>query len=140
MTQRQLVVYRRIVRTLGSTVAQHIQKALAPLKDQIASIATPRCDGRNGGAALSMLLARVHDERSKLTRTGKFDQPRESAPGSARNALCRRVGSARQYNVGELVTDRGSLHHANRSTRVRPGDGNDWTLVCKRGADGKDLR
>ena len=46
-----------------------------------------------------------------------------------------------QYNAGNLVTRAGSIFHANRSTRAKPGEGSaDWTLAVKRGADGKDAR
>jgi hypothetical protein len=44
-----------------------------------------------------------------------------------------------QYNEAQTVTDRGSTWHCNRSTRARPGDASaDWTLICKRGANGND--
>jgi len=50
------------------------------------------------------------------------------------------------YAKGDLVTHDGSLWHANHDLALgtglaAPGDGsNGWTLVVKRGRDGKDLR
>jgi len=46
------------------------------------------------------------------------------------------------YKPGNLTTHQGSLWHANVETRgVTPGDGNvAWTLIVKRGRDGKDAR
>lgn len=43
------------------------------------------------------------------------------------------------YVVGNVVTDDGSLWHAERSSiGMRPGDGSDnWTLCVKRGRDAK---
>ena len=40
------------------------------------------------------------------------------------------------YGQGDLVTHGGSIWHCNRSTKVKPGDGSDWQLAVKRGADG----
>jgi hypothetical protein len=47
---------------------------------------------------------------------------------------------ARECSPGDFVTHAGSLWHANATTRARPGTGPEFTLVCKRGADGKDGR
>lgn len=46
----------------------------------------------------------------------------------------------RLYKPGNLATHQGSLWHANVATRgVTPGAGNTaWTLIVKRGRDGKD--
>jgi hypothetical protein len=44
-----------------------------------------------------------------------------------------------KYEAGNFVTVDGSLFHCNMETTNRPGrDVGAWTLVCKRGADGKD--
>jgi len=46
-----------------------------------------------------------------------------------------------QYNPGQCVTSGGSIWHCNCSTRAKTGDSTgDWSLACKRGRDGKDLR
>src|SRR5262245_6135423 len=45
-----------------------------------------------------------------------------------------------KYEIGNFVTDGGSLFHCNHTTTNRPGKDPAWTLVCKRGADGKDGR
>jgi hypothetical protein len=46
------------------------------------------------------------------------------------------------YKPGNLTTHAGSLWHANVATKcVAPGDGNSaWTLIVKRGRDGKDAK
>lgn len=44
----------------------------------------------------------------------------------------------RIYRRGNFTTCSGSLFHANTTTTSRPGSSSDWTLCCKRGADGKD--
>ncbi len=42
------------------------------------------------------------------------------------------------YEVGDTTTSGGSLWHCNEQTAERPGEGKAWTLVAKRGRDGKD--
>ena len=43
-----------------------------------------------------------------------------------------------EYDVGEFVTDGGSVWHCNRKTKTRPSDGGEnWTLAVKRGRDGR---
>lgn len=45
----------------------------------------------------------------------------------------------KSYDVGNLVTWGGSSWHANEATTSKPGDGSkSWTLMVKRGRDGKD--
>ena len=45
------------------------------------------------------------------------------------------------YALGDVVTWGGSQWHCNEATSTKPGEGSkDWTLIVKRGRDGKDGR
>jgi hypothetical protein len=44
----------------------------------------------------------------------------------------------KQYDVGDVVTWAGSAFHCNGSTTSKPGESKDWTLMVKRGQDGRD--
>lgn len=45
------------------------------------------------------------------------------------------------YDLGDLVTWAGSSWHCNEPTTTKPGEGaKAWTLMVKRGRDGKDAR
>ena len=45
------------------------------------------------------------------------------------------------YDVGAFVTHGGSLWHSNvNQNQARPGEHSHWTLVAKRGRDGRDVR
>jgi hypothetical protein len=45
----------------------------------------------------------------------------------------------RAYTQGAVTTWAGSTWHANKDTTAKPGEGSkDWTLIVKRGRDGKD--
>jgi hypothetical protein len=47
----------------------------------------------------------------------------------------------KSYEFGHLVTWAGSSWHCNEPTTTKPGDGSKaWTLMVKRGRDGKDGR
>ena len=46
----------------------------------------------------------------------------------------------KSYPVGSVVTDGGSMWHANTRTAERPGTSDAWTLCVKRGRDGRDAR
>ncbi len=45
----------------------------------------------------------------------------------------------KEYSVGQMTTWGGSMWHCNTLTTSKPGEGNkDWTLMVKRGRDGRD--
>ena len=49
--------------------------------------------------------------------------------------------SEKVYNVGDFVTENGSLWHCwDANVGVRPGSSDKWQLAVKRGRDGKDGR
>jgi hypothetical protein len=43
------------------------------------------------------------------------------------------------YQQGDVVTWGGSLWHCDKATSAKPGT-DDWTLACKKGRDGKDVK
>lgn len=45
---------------------------------------------------------------------------------------------SKTYERGDQVTWAGSLWHADEQTSAKPGNGAGWTLVAKRGRDGRD--
>jgi len=50
----------------------------------------------------------------------------------------RGIWQEREYAHGDVVTLGGSQWHCERETKTRPGIGDAWKLVVKKGADGKD--
>ena len=48
--------------------------------------------------------------------------------------------SGKTYDVGDLVTDHGSLFYCCTTTTARPESSPDWKLMVKRGRDGKDAK
>jgi hypothetical protein len=60
---------------------------------------------------------------------------KDGAPGLS---YCGVYVRGKQYDTGEIVTAGGSAFHCNRLTTGAPGSSPDWTLMVKRGQDGKD--
>ncbi len=88
-----------------------------------------------GGKAVKQIIT-SRDENGCLRAT--VMEPAEGSDGATRY---RGVWREQQvYRLGDLVTARGSMWHANLpETTARPGDGSSaWTLAVKAGRDGKD--
>jgi len=45
-----------------------------------------------------------------------------------------------EYRSGSMATHGGSVWHANKTTRSKPGESDHWTLAVKHGRDSKDSR
>ena len=90
--------------------------------------------GRGGGLGMSAkeLAAILHGlvqplrERIAELEANKFEY-----------AGTHKLGES--YAKNQFVTHNGSLWACRRVTTQRPGDGSDWTLCCKRGADAKGV-
>jgi hypothetical protein len=66
---------------------------------------------------------------------------KDGTPGLAGLSFEGVYQEGKSYDVGNLVTWAGSSWHCNESTRDKPGEGSKaWTLMVKRGRDGKDGR
>jgi hypothetical protein len=48
--------------------------------------------------------------------------------------------AGKTYDAGTIVTAGGSAFHCERETTATPGSSHDWTLMVKRGRDGKDAK
>ena len=58
---------------------------------------------------------------------------------TAANICCQlHAGEPGEHQRGAVVTMGGSLWLCFRATTAKPGAGDDWRLIVKRGADGKD--
>jgi hypothetical protein len=64
---------------------------------------------------------------------------KDGADGTAGLAYLGVYQDGKSYDRGELVTWAGSAWHCNEATTTKPGDSSKaWTLMVKRGRDGKD--
>jgi hypothetical protein len=64
---------------------------------------------------------------------------RDGADGKAGLTYQGVYQDGKQYDVGDVTTWAGSTWHCNESTETKPGDGSKaWTLMVKRGRDGRD--
>jgi hypothetical protein len=101
-------------------------------------------DGKDGvdGLGFDELAMDQKDDRSITVKAVRGDRIKEI--GTARFPVQIQRGvyvEGKSYELGDLVTWGGSQWHANEETTSKPGDGSKaWTLVVKRGRDGKDGR
>lgn len=112
---------------------------LALAKDVLSLIPTPR-DGRDGIASRDELVALV--KASVAEEVAAAVPPAVAQADDARpDVRYRDVWRAENdYREGNIVTFGGSSFHCNKTgTKAKPEDGSgDWTLMVKRGRDGKD--
>ena len=101
---------------------------------------------RSLGAVLRPILAQIHERLTALesgtssgTRSVDLEM-RLRALEDRPTMLYKGIWlEGTTYAPGSVVTDNGSMWHANISTRSEPGKGHsrDWTLCVKRGREGR---
>lgn len=100
----------------------------------------PGRDGRDGmdGLGFDDLTVDYDGERTIRCAFVQGDRRREFPPFVLPVAIWRGVYKAGEsYQRGDLTTWSGSLWHCGEPTTSQPGQTKAWTLVAKRGADGK---
>jgi hypothetical protein len=105
----------------------------------------PGKDGRDGkdgadGFGFDDLTIEQIDERTAVYKGTKDDRVREFGRFKSHAMIQRGVWlEGKSYERGDVVTWGGSQWHANEDTATKPGeDAKAWTLVVKRGRDGRD--
>jgi hypothetical protein len=105
----------------------------------------PDCWGAQFGSEVAAAVKEYTERKLAPLRISVANLEAKNAMLSAELAAHRSVKymgvyrDGAEYSEGSLVTLHGSLFHANRNTKMIPGDGSrDWTLCVKRGRDGKD--
>lgn len=137
---------------LAASVARAMHGLLAPLLVRVAGIEETRLRQQGTLDELHRAHADLRERMAVLeTRpllpgpTGPPGQDgRDGAPGKDGTPGLRFAGvyvDGKTYDLGDLVTWGGSSWHCNEATTTRPGEGaHAWTLMVKRGRDGKDAR
>lgn len=144
--------FRETEPVLG-TIADHA-KAIAAVSERVAVVevraqvpgpaGTDGQDGKDGADGLGFddLVAVQQDDRSFTIKAMRGDRVKDI--GTARFPVQIQRGvyvDGKSYEPGDMVTWAGSQWHCNEATNTKPGDGlKAWTLVVKRGRDGKDGR
>lgn len=128
---------------LAAMIAQEWKTVLVPLVDQIKSLKTT-LDALEQRALVPGPPGPAGDAgpQGPPGEPGPPGLPGPSgAPGGPGLAFQGVFDATKSYDLGDLATFDGSTWHCNRPTTRRPGDGSgDWTLMVKRGRDGKDAR
>lgn len=99
-------------------------------------------DGKDGadGFGFEEVIAEQVDERTVAFKGVRGDRVKEFGRMKSPAMVQRGVWSeGKSYEHGDVVTWGGSQWHANETTSLKPGEGlKAWTLVVKRGRDGRD--
>ena len=115
-----------------------VRKALSDLQAEL------KCEVRENAS----LRERIAVLESRPPVAGPKGDPgqagldgKDGAPGKAGMSYEGVYQDGKSYDAGQLVTWGGSSWHCNEATDTKPGDGSKaWTLMVKRGRDGKDGR
>jgi hypothetical protein len=137
---------------LAEMVAQTIRGAVDPMRLRVAELEA--ADGR-----VAIALATVQTSLGDLGTRLAVLEARAGLPGpegppgppgpagrdglDGKDARWQYLGvhvTGKTYEIGDLVTDHGSLFYCVRTTTSRPATSPDWQLMVKRGQDGKDAR
>lgn len=125
-------------------IAVEVRQPIPGPAGQDGAPGTPGTNGKDGvdGLGFDDLMVVQEDDRSFAIKAMKGDRGRDI--GRARFPVWIHRGvyiESKSYEPGDVVTWAGSQWHANEVTTTKPGDGlKAWTLIVKRGRDGKDGR
>jgi hypothetical protein len=137
---------------LADVVVLAVKTALAPVQATLAAVQTQvatlerRVQDDAASKELGALRERVAVVESRPPVPGPPGAPgpagqdgQNGAPGTPGLSFEGVYQDGKSYDLGHLVTYGGSSWHCNEPTTTKPGDGSKaWTLMVKRGRDGKD--
>lgn len=118
--------------------ATGIRQALQALESRLGLLE------RQASVGIQSVIIRNHEKDRRLfiqTMTmvdGRKIDSEFKIIGSMQYCEVHQVG--RQYEMGDVVTNDGSMWVAIRDTAGAPGKSADWRLAVKRGQDGKSLK
>lgn len=145
---------QRDVEAMAAEVVLLVKSALAPVLERLAVAETRLAEADKYAARLegsTSLLQSVTAELSQRVAVvetrpllpgpaGKDGEP--GPPGADGKAGLTYQGvyqDGKSYELGDVATWGGSTWHCNEPTTTRPGENTKaWTLMVKRGRDGKD--
>jgi hypothetical protein len=136
--------------TLAASVGRVLQDVIAPMRIQLLTLDDHRSRHELTIAELMQANAALRERLAALeARPPVAGPPGPPGPAGA-DGINGKDGTAGlrftgvyvdgcSYHPGDLVTWAGSSWHCNEPTASKPGDGSKaWTLMVKRGRDGKD--
>jgi hypothetical protein len=141
--------HEAIVEAMATEVVLLVKSALVPIQQQVAVQAAQIADlsRRVQDDALTkefgQLRERVALVEVRPVQPGPPGDPgppgKDGADGKAGLTYQGVYQDGKAYELGDVTTWAGSTWHCNEPTETKPGDGSKaWTLMVKRGRDGKD--
>jgi hypothetical protein len=120
-----------------------VDRALGPILTRIATLEARGGQDDAFTKELGGLRERVAILEVRPVLPGPPGDPgppgRDGVDGKAGLTYCGVFVDGKAYELGDVTTWAGSTWHCNEPTETKPGDGSKaWTLMVKRGRDGKD--
>lgn len=136
--------------TIAAVIVAGIKEATAPLLERMAALearvqedlVVNNAHADANTRELAALRERVAVVEVRPVVPGPPGEPgppgKDGAPGTPGLKYWGVYQDGKAYDVGDIVTRSGSAWHCNEPTTTVPGDGSKaWTLMVKRGGDGK---
>ena len=133
-------IIRAIAEGMGPEIGSYIRSQIGPLQTRIADLERKLdANMQSVKGVEAVLRGDQRVEKTILTRRDKDGNLVADVLVSDGTSIKYRGiwNEGIEYNQGDFVTDRGSMHCALVSTRKRPGTSDDWQLAVKRGRDAK---
>lgn len=132
-------------------ITSELTKDLGALRERVAVVEVrqpvagpagpPGTNGRDGvdGLGFDDITAVQDADRHLTIKAVRGDRVKSLGTMNIPAAIYRDVWmDGVSYDHGDMVTWAGSTWHCNESTTSKPGESKAWTLMVKRGRDGKD--
>ena len=137
MTEQELAA---VIAGIAPVVRAYVTKTITEALDARAALAgPPGAPGRDGRDGLPGAPGAPGEHGLNGTDGLPGKDGVDGKDGTAGLSFEGVYQDGKSYALGHLVTWAGSSWHCNEPTTTKPGDGSKaWTLMVKRGRDGKD--
>ena len=144
------MTYQELAVAMADTVKSYVRADRVALETRLA-VVEAQLSTLQARAADDALTKAVGDLRERIAVVevkalqpgppGKDGEPgKDGADGKPGLTYQGVFVEGKSYDVGDVTTWAGSTWHCNEVTESKPGDGSKaWTLMVKRGRDGKDF-
>jgi len=143
------VTYQDLAAAMAAVVKDYVRAERAGLETRLAVAETKLAalDTRAHDDTLTKELSAVRERVAVLEVRPVVPGPpgdpgppgKDGADGKAGLTYQGVFVDGKSYELGDVTTWAGSTWHCNEATESKPGDGSKaWTLMVKRGRDGKD--
>lgn len=131
-----LIELGAVIGGLVPPIRDYVAASLQVFADRMAAF-----EAKHAAPAPDPMIAALVARVAVLEARPLGEKGEKGDPGQAGLTYCGVFVEGKSYDVGDVTTWAGSTWHCNEPTETKPGDGSKaWTLMVKRGRDGKDAK